>query len=304
MAGQPAETDWEYVVGRDLVPHLLFAGRRGVHRPGAEAWLPDGAHPAITESVGRTGLEDLLVFPAAAWPVEPWQRRSLYSPPCVTGIGERGIALWVQALPVPGVRVQVPFEEIAAIERRGDGPCHTLVVTGRAARLAVRYDADGQAVVDAWTSRLRMRAAPTPAPVPPCSRGHEPRGGEDRGALLLSAGDTIACAAWRSRAGRGTCLLGVTSRELVVVQSRRPCGRPWRLTTRTLCVPRGSIEGAVVRSKTVLLRSAGAEMRIVLESRGLAAAADSWLRWMLSDLRRLGSAGPPRAGRHGDGKRQ
>lgn len=304
MDGQPA-ADWEYVVGRDLVPHLLPAERpRGVHRPAGVAWLPDGAYPAIVESVGRVGLEDLLVAPAVAWPVAPWRRRSLYSPPCVMCIGERGIGLWVQALPVPGVRVQVPFEEIAAIEQRGDGPYRMLVVTGRAASLLVRYHADGQAVVDAWTRRLRVRAAATPAPVPPYSHGGEPRGGADLGWLLLSQDDASVHAGWRSRAGRGTCLLGVTSRELVIVRSRRARRRPWRRTTRTLCVPRGSIDDAAVRSKTVLLRSAGTEVHMVLQSRAVAAAAASWLRWMLSARGRVGSAVPPRAGRHGDGKGQ
>jgi hypothetical protein len=305
MGGQPAAADWEYVVGSDLMLHLLPAGRpRGVHRPAGVAWLPDGAHPAIVDSVGRAGLEDLLVVPAVAWPVEPWRRQCLYSPPCVMGIGERGIGLWVQALPVPGVRVQVPFEEIAAIEQRRDGPCGMLIVTGRAGMLPVRYHADGQAVVDAWTRRLRGRAAAMPAPVPPHPSGRQPYGGADLGSLLLSQSDPIVYAGWRSRVGRGACLLGVTSRELVVVQSLCARRRPWRRTTRTLCVPRGSIEDAVVRSKTVLLRSAGAEVRIVLQSRKVAAAADSWLWWMLSDHGRLGSAGPPRAGRHGDGKRQ
>lgn len=306
MGGQPAVADWEYVVGSDLVPSLLSAEwRRGVHRPGGVSWLPDGAHPAIVESVGRPGLEDLLVVPAAAWPVEPWRRRSLYAPQCVLGIGERGIGLWVQALPVPGVRAQVPFGEIAAVELRDDGACRMLVVTGRAASLPVRYHADGQAVVDAWTRRLRLRAAPAAAPVPPYPSGHGARGGEDLASLLLSRADPIVYAGWGSRVGRGTCLLGVTPHELVVVQSTRTRGRPWRLATRTLCVPRESIEDAVVRSKTVLLRSAGAELRIVLQSRTVAAAADSWLGWMLSHRhQRPGSARSPRVGRHGDGKRQ
>lgn len=163
MGGQPLEADWELVVGRDLVAHLLPAGRRcGVRRPADVAWLPDGAYPALVDSVGRVGLEDLLVVPAVACPAKPWRRRCLYSPLCVMAIGERGVGLWVQALPAPGVRAWVPFEEIAAVERRADGRRGVLVVTGRAATLPVRYDADGQAVVDAWARRLRLRAAAAP----------------------------------------------------------------------------------------------------------------------------------------------
>ena len=160
MGSQPGAADWEHVVGRDLVPHLLPAGRpRGVHRPADVAWLPEGAHTAIAASVGRADLEDLLVVPAVAWPVGWWRRQYLYSPPCVMGIGERGVALWVQALPVPGVRALVPFGEIAAIEQCGDGPRRVFVVTGRGIRLPVRYHADGQAAVDAWTRSLRLRAS-------------------------------------------------------------------------------------------------------------------------------------------------
>src|SRR5579875_2746659 len=140
MGSQPRAAEWEHVVGRDLVPHLLPAGRsRGVHRPADVAWLPEGAHTAIVESVGRAGLEDLLVVPAVAWPVGRWRRQYLYSPPCVIGTGERGVGLWVQALPVPGVRAQVAFGEIAAIEQCGDGPRRVLVVTGRGIMLSMRY---------------------------------------------------------------------------------------------------------------------------------------------------------------------
>jgi len=160
MGGQLLEADWELVIGRDLVAHLLPAGALcGVRRPADLAWLPDGAYPALVDSVGRVGLEDLLVVPAVAWPAKRWRRRWLYSPPCVVAIGERGVGLWVQALPAPGVRAWVPFEEIAALEQRADVRRGVLVVTGRTDTLVVRYDADGQAVIDAWTRRLRLRAA-------------------------------------------------------------------------------------------------------------------------------------------------
>jgi hypothetical protein len=163
MGGQFLEADWELVVGRDLLAHLLPAGALpGVRRPADVAWLPDGAYPALVESVGYVGLADLLVVPAIAWLAKPWRRRCLYSPLCVMAIGERGVGLWVQALPVPSVRARVPFDEIAAVEQRADGRRGVLVVTGRADTLVVRYDADGQAVVDAWARRLRLRAAATP----------------------------------------------------------------------------------------------------------------------------------------------
>ena len=163
MGGQPLEADWELVVARDLVPHLLPAGRLcGVRRPADVGWLPDGAYPALADSVGRVGPEDLLVVPATAWPAERWRRRWLYSPLCVMAIGEHGVGLWAQALPAPGVRARVRFEEVTAVEQRADGQRGALVVTGRADTLVVHYDADGQAVVDAWARRLRLRAAAAP----------------------------------------------------------------------------------------------------------------------------------------------
>jgi hypothetical protein len=161
MGREPGSADWEQIVARDLTPLLLPEGRQAaVYRPADVAWLPDGALEALVEAVGRVGLEDLLVVPAVAWPIGWWRRsRCLYAPRCVAGIGERGVALWVQALPVPGVRVQVPFGEIAAVEQRGDGPRRVLVVTGRpATRLLVRYDPHGHEVVAEWTRRLRLRA--------------------------------------------------------------------------------------------------------------------------------------------------
>ena len=80
MGGHPPEADWELVVGRDLVAHLLPAGRLcGVRRPGDVAWLPDGAYQALVDSVGCVGLEDLLVVPAVAWPAERWRLRQMPS---------------------------------------------------------------------------------------------------------------------------------------------------------------------------------------------------------------------------------
>ena len=306
MGSQPEEADWELVVGYDLIAHLVPAGHpRAAYRPADAAWLPPEAYQAITEKVGRVGLEDLLVIPAMAWPAG--LRRCLYSPLCVAGIGERGVGLWVQAPPVPGVRIQVPFGGIAAIEQHRHQSRGLVVVRGGTSSLLVRHDADGQAAVDAWTRRLRLRAAAVPEPVPPPRgrgpRGGGPRGGDGGGSLLLAPDDTIVSAGWRSRAGRGSCLVSVTSRELIVVQSPRdPLTR--QRTTCTLYVARGSIEGAILRPKTILLRTAGRDVPIALQSRAITAAAADWLRWMISEHGYLGSGGPPRTGGHGNGKRQ
>jgi len=152
--------DWEQIVGRDLMPILLPEGQRhAVYRPADVTWLPDGALGSLVDAVGRVGPEDMLVIPPVAWPIGWWRwSRCLYSPRCVVGIGERGVALWAQALPAPGVRVQLRFGEIASAEQQGNGLRRVLAVTGPADRLVVRYNPDGQDAVAAWTRRLRLRA--------------------------------------------------------------------------------------------------------------------------------------------------
>ena len=161
MGRQRDATEWEYIVERDLVPALL-AGPSGSARPPAGlGGLPDRAHAGLVDSVGSVGLEDLLIIPPVAWPIGRWRWlwRSLYSPLCVAGIGERGVALWVRDLPVPGVRARVPFGELTAVAEHRDGPRRTLVVSGRTSSLSFRYDEAGQAAVTAWAQRLRSRAA-------------------------------------------------------------------------------------------------------------------------------------------------
>lgn len=153
--------DWEFIIGRDLAAHLLPAAqRRAVYRPVDLMWLPEGAYEDIFQSIGRIAPEGLLVLPAAVWLIGRLRRRCLYSPRCVLGIGERGVALWVQALPAPGIRVRMPLSEITAVEQHRGGTYRVLVVTGQAARLSVRYEAAGQEAVDGWTEPLRMRTAP------------------------------------------------------------------------------------------------------------------------------------------------
>ena len=68
MDSQPGAVDWELIVGRDLIPHLLSARRpRGVYRPADVTWLPEGAYTAIVESIGRVGPTRMAAPSAAVW---------------------------------------------------------------------------------------------------------------------------------------------------------------------------------------------------------------------------------------------
>jgi hypothetical protein len=277
--GRLSAEDWEHVVDRDLL-RLLNVGRQpqGAQWPADGALLPDEAYEDLSAHVGRLGVEDILVVPPAAWLVDRLRCRCLYMPLQIAGIGERAAGLWVRALPAPGVRVQVPVSAIAAIEILADGPRRRLVVTGQAVRLAVRYSSDGEASVGAWTRRVRVRAAGQPSPVPAISSA---RHGKGLKAFLLGPADHGVCVRWRSYTGCGTCTLALTSREVVVVRSWRAPVRPWRRVRRTLYVPRRSIEGAVSRSRSVCLDSAGTQVCIGLGSRRIASAASAWLGQVL-----------------------
>jgi hypothetical protein len=246
--------------------------------------LPDGACAALSDGVGHVEPGGLLVIPAAAWRWQEWPRLSLYSPLSVAGIGEQGVGLWVQTLPAPCVRVQVPFSDIAAVEHHADGPWCVIAVTGAAGRLLVRYREDGQTGAEEWTRCLRLRAAPIPAPIPSALfGGHGPCIGRDPRSFLLDPGEDVIWAGWRSRAHGAGCLLAVTGRELIIAQSRPGRGRLGRRITRTLYVPRQALGDVAARAGSLRLRSAGTDVDVGLWSVKAADAVSSWLRQVLGD---------------------
>src|SRR5262245_13375537 len=131
MDSQAWVADWEHILERDLARHLVPAGDpRPVYRPANMTGLPDGAFSALSDSVGRLDPGGLLVLPEAVGPWRGCRRRSLYAPQGVAGIGEHGVGLWVRALPAPGVRVRVPFGDVAAVDDQVGGSWRTVAVTG------------------------------------------------------------------------------------------------------------------------------------------------------------------------------
>jgi len=283
--GGPSIEEWEQAFGTDLRPHLIPAGLPDAPMPPSDLdRLPPGARAALSAGIGRYGPEDLLMLPCAARNASLLRRLFVYTPPCVLGVGDRAVALWVQAPPEPGIRVMLPFGEIAAIRRHTRGTVRQLVVTGPADRLPVRYDVAGDAGMNALIRRLRRRAVGHPAPVP--ATGQQTRfTGRGRPAwdlavLPLDPADQVAAAG----SGRA-CLIAVTPYELIVLRSRRSGG-----ATDALLVPRRAIQQASPRSGSLLLRSAGVDLHVRLRSRKTAATAAAWLEQALGHHDRSGTS--------------
>jgi hypothetical protein len=288
MRGEPSIEEWEQTLDADLLHHLIPDGQfPGMRRPPDVNELPAGAQMALADGIGRHGLEDLLIVPAAERTYGWQRRRCIYAPPCVLGQGERAVALWVQALPAPGTRVLVPLSEIAGIAWQASGTRRQLVVTGRAGRLSVRYDAASDTFMEAWTRRLRRRTAGDPEPVPADCPGirdltHGRRRRFTPAGWRLDSDDDVVISGQPRRPGRRACLLTATPRELVILRSAPSANPPGRRAA-SLYVPRRAISDASIRSGSLVLRSAGVDLRVDLRSRKAVAAASAWLGQVLND---------------------
>jgi hypothetical protein len=226
-------------------------------------------------------------MPSTAWAYGQLRPRCLYTPLSVVGVGERAVALWVQALPVPGIRAVVSFSEISSVVRQTIGTRGRLLVTGCTSRLPVRYETAGGSLIGALTRQLRRRAAGDPAPV--LTSDHGARTGacgrpglSDLAGLRLDSGDDIAIAGRYGRPGRGMCLLAVTPRELVIMRTARSAN-PFGRLTDLLYIPRRAVSDASIQAGSLTLRSNGVEVAVKLKSRKAAAAASAWLGQVLSD---------------------
>ena len=288
MRGEPSIEEWEQTLDADLLHHLIPAGQLcGMRPPPDVNWLPAGAQVALADCIGRHSLEDLLIVPSAGRTYGWQRRRCIYTPLSVLGVGERAVALWAQAMPAPGIRVLVPLSDIAAIAWQTNGRRGQLLVTSRTPRLPVRYDAPSDVSMDAWIRRLRWRSAGDPAPVPvdyPRIQdvAQAPRRAFAPVALRLDPDDEVVMAGRPGRRGRATCLLAGTPREVVILRSVLSAGSPGRVTD-SLYVPRRAIEDASIKSGSLVLRSAGVDLRVGLRSRKGVATASAWLGQVLSD---------------------
>jgi hypothetical protein len=291
MSNELVAEEWEHVVASDLAPHITPAGPAAKpHRPLDVTDLPPGARAALTGAIGRHGLDDVLIVPAATRPAG--RRRSIYTPPCVLGIGERAVALWVQAFPVPGVRAVVPLGELAAIELQAEGADSRLTLRSHRCHLSVRYNRAADPLAGAIL-RLRRRAAGEPYPVPcaPASNKSIPAkwlAVFGSPVLGLRAGDAVAAVHGHARwPGGREYLIALTAPELVVIQAIRKRNPPNFDRVDSVQMPRRNIEEASIRPRCLLLRSAGVDLRVELGA-NLTPAAALWLQDALNLKDRTG----------------
>jgi hypothetical protein len=293
MSSESAAEEWEHIIGSDLAPHLVQAGPAArPHRPLDVTDLPAGARVALNRAVGRHGLDDILVVPATARSVGRLHRRCVYTPPCILGVGELAVGLWVQALPVPGVRAIFPLGELAVIELQAEGTDGRLTLRSRRCNLSVRYNRAADPLASGLL-RLRRRAAGEPSPVPNAPAGNEsipPRWLAVFGSpvLGLRAGDAVAAIYGHARRPGGKeYLIALTPRELVVIRAVRKRYPPHFDRVDSVQVPRRNIEKASIRPRCLLLRSAGVDLCVELGA-NLTPVAALWLRDALNLKDRTG----------------
>ena len=295
MGREPFIQDWELLVRSDLAPHLLPPGKsRCVQRPADVGMIPDGARQALERGSGRHRLEDLILLPALVRPSGPrWRRRCHYVPPCVLGLGERGLSLWVHG-PFPDARVTLPFAMIAAVERRADGPWRQLIIAVPGREVSVHYDASGDVPAGTWVRRLRKRCAGRPGSLPAGSRARPRSRLRDLRPLLADEADEAVATGPRPVPWRRPCLLAVTTQEVIVSWSWPAWLPPWRPSSRTVYMPRNGVAGATARSRSLLLSTAGVSVRVRLPSRAVASAAARCLEQPASDSPAHGQPGAAR----------
>jgi hypothetical protein len=100
--------------------------------------------------------------------------------------------------------------------------------------------------------------------------------------VRLDEDDDVVIAGRPGSAGRRACLLAVTPRELVILRSAPSANPPGR-RAESLYVPRRAVEDGGIRSRSLVLRSAGMDLCVGLRSRKAVATASAWLGQVLND---------------------
>ncbi|MET7775007.1 hypothetical protein ABZU94_08695 [Streptomyces mirabilis] len=112
----------------------------------------------------------MLVIPAQARPVGLGHSpRQILTPTSALGFGTAGVALWVETTPQPGVRVVIPFQQVAAVGTEHILLSARLTIRSTAARLTARYNAVADDQLRPLMLDLRRRTAVCAAELPTAS---------------------------------------------------------------------------------------------------------------------------------------
>lgn len=218
---------WEQEVDEETARAHLLTGARGLpYRPRSVEDVPGGAFAALREAVGAGDAEHLFVAPAQTRPGRlGGSRLQILTPTRVLGFGPGGVALWVGAPALPGVRAVLRPQQVAAIETAQILLYARLTILAADARLDLHYSAVAKHELHPLVRSLRRRAATTELDLPDASdvQGGLPYKWRQllaSDAVLLGDGDPVAAVAGalpvprRSAAAYAAVLL--TPRELVV----------------------------------------------------------------------------------------
>jgi hypothetical protein len=262
---------WESPVDAEIATRSVCGLPNRPYAPLAWEEVPDGAAGALERACGAWRLDQLFVIPPAARPAArgtDW----LWAPTQVLGLADRGVALWVDTEPVPGVQLVVALDDLAAIERIQLGLQVRLTVLARDRSLAVHYSALAAPELEPALAAVRaavcgypgMIGDEPPPPMPP-NWAHVARSL----AVRLRAGDP-ALLRFRRAFGEvdssGDTLLAFTPGELVI--AREPDPEPFGPTGAwgpdLLHVPRTCLEGADRMDTGVRLLVRGVQLEVPL----------------------------------------
>ncbi|MGW2287335.1 hypothetical protein [Streptomyces phaeochromogenes] len=266
---------WEEEVDEQAVRVQVLTGIRGFpYRPRRAEDVPGDALAALRQAVGARGVEDLFVVPAQARPGRlGGGRRQILTPASVLGFGSGGVAMWVGAPALPGVRVVLRPEQVAAIETEHILLYARLTVLATDARLNIHYNAVADRELRPLLLSLRRCVAGTaldlPAPVPNAGLPYKWRRLLTSGAACLDDDDTVAAVAgalpvprWAEAAYAAVVL---TSRELVVLADPVHAeGAGGRHGVDTHCIPRARIEQVRADGPLLRVRVGGADLQLPL----------------------------------------
>ncbi len=237
--------------------------------------VPDGALGALRQAAGIRDVEDLLVVPAQARPGRlGGSRLQILTPAGVLGFGPGGVALWVGAPALPGVRVVLRPQQVAAIETTHILLHARLTILATDARLTIHYNAVAEHELHPLLRSLRRRVAHTEldlpdAPVPNAGLPYKWRRLLVSDAVCLDDGDPVAAVAGRLPVPRWSepayAAVVLTPRELVFLADpvhTEPTGGRHGLDTH--CIPRARIEQVRADGPLLRVRVCGADLQLPL----------------------------------------